>query len=464
MKLFSTSTYVNRRNELIKQMATGVILINGNEEAPMNYKDNVYHFRQNSNFLYYFGIQLSNLNALIDCETGECIIYGHENTMDDIIWLGEVPALSELASRVGVSIIKPAPQIVIDLKTIKSQNRVVHYLPPYRIEHNRLISDALDLPIQSQNENASIPLIKAVVKQRSIKSDEEIVELIDAVNITRQMHLQAYKSVKPNKYEYESVGDILNVCKAYNAQLAYGVIFSINGQVLHNHSHYNKMKSGRLVINDSGAENAMCYAGDITRTIPVDGKFTSKQKDIYDIVYKMEESSIAALKPGVKYRDIHLHANNVLLDGLKDLGILHGDTSDMLEQGLAGLFMPHGLGHMMGLDVHDMEDLGENYVGYEDGQQRATYLGLKSLRLAKTLESGFVLTVEPGIYFIPQLIYKYKADGKFTDFVDYNKLDEFLDFGGVRIEDNVLITDTGYEVLGEHIPKTTEEVEEIMAS
>jgi Xaa-Pro aminopeptidase len=459
MRLFQADVYTQRRINLAKSIGKGIILIQGNAESPMNYKDNVYHFRQNSNFLYYFGINQPDLNAVIDAESGVATLYGHQNTIDDIIWLGEVPSLSSLAESVGVSSVKPGNAIIDDINAASSANRALHYLPPYRPEHHGVLQS-----IKSSTEDVkpSIDLIKAVVAQREIKSAIEITEIEHAVNITKAMHIAAMKAVKPDLYEYEVVAKILDTCKAHNASLSYGVIFSINGQVLHNHYHHNKMTSGRLVINDSGAENDMCYAGDITRTIPVSGRFTDKQKDIYNIVYEMETTCIDTVKAGIKYRDVHLLSNRILLERFKELGLVKGNVEDMVNEGVAGMFMPHGLGHQMGLDVHDMEDLGENLVGYEEGQQRASYMGLKSLRLAKTLKSGFVLTVEPGIYFIPQLIQKYNAEGKFKDFVNYDKLNDYLDFGGIRIEDNILITDDGRKVLGDYIPKTIEEVEGVM--
>ncbi len=456
--MFTKSVYTERREALKKIIGSGKILIMGNSEAPMNYHDNVYHFRQNSNFLYFFGINQPELNAIIDIDSNTEIIYGHELTIDDIIWMGEVPALSDLASQVGVSKVKSPADLITDLKT--SEN--IHYLPPYRTEHNNILLNGLGINQNEQKAKASLDLIKAVISLRSIKSSIEIDEMAHAVNITKEMHLAAMMATKPGKYEYEVVGDILQKCKNHNGSLAYGVIFSVNGQVLHNHYHNNLMTDGRMIINDSGAENDLCYAGDITRSFPVNGVFTDKQKEIYNIVLEMENSAIDFIGPGVNYRDAHLLANKILISRFKELGLLKGDENDMLENGVAGLFMPHGLGHMIGLDVHDMEDLGENYVGYEDGQTRATYLGLKSLRLAKTLQAGYALTVEPGIYFIPQLIDKYKAEAKFLDFVNYDKLTSYYDFGGIRIEDNVLITEGGREVIGDAIPKELSEVEAMM--
>ncbi len=460
MRLFDKEIYEKRREVLKKSMGKGIVLIMGNNEAPMNYEANTYSFRQNSNFLYYFGIAQPDLNAIIDIDKDEVTIFGNELTMDDIIWMGEVPSLSTLAANVGVGIVKSPSELIDVLKTATKKN--VHYLPPYRKEHNTLLYEALGIKYADQQGKASVALIKAIVAQRSLKSSEEIEEMEKAVNITKSMHVRAMQRTKEDKYEYEVVGDIIKQCKNYHGSLAYGVIFSINGQVLHNHHHDNLMTVGKMVINDSGAENDMCYAGDITRSFPVNGKFTQKQKEIYAIVLEMEKSCIEYIGPGVKYYDAHILANTILINRFKELGLLKGDSEAMVAEGVAGMFMPHGLGHMIGLDVHDMEDLGENYVGYEDGQERSTLLGLKSLRLAKTLQPGYTLTVEPGIYFIPQLIEKYKAEGKFMDFVNYESLLPYYDFGGIRIEDNVLITEDGRRVIGEPIPKEIWEVEKIM--
>lgn len=463
LKLFNENVYAERRIKLKAEVKSGLILIMGNGESACNYDANTYHFRQNSNFLYFFGINHPDLNAIIDIENDKTIIFGHEITIDDIIWMGEVERLSSLAEKVGVKEVQSASAFQSYIIEQKSKGRIIHYLPPYRLEHFTVIQTALSIEKHEAKNKASLSLIKAVINQRAYKTEIELREMTEAVNITRAMHLEAIKSSKVGKYEYEVVGDLLNVCKSLNAQLAYGVIFSVNGEVLHNHHHNNQITDGKLILNDSGAENEMCYAGDITRTFPANGKFSSMQKEIYNIVLEMEKKSIEAIAPGVKYRDIHLCANKILLQRFTEMGLLHGDIDTMLEEGVAGLFMPHGLGHMIGLDVHDMEDLGENYVGYEEGQQRATYLGLKSLRLARSLESGYVLTVEPGIYFIPQLLDKYKSENKFTKFVNYEKLKMYHGFGGIRIEDNILVTNSGYKIIGDYIPKEVEEIEALMS-
>ncbi|CAH0995789.1 Xaa-Pro aminopeptidase [Emticicia aquatica] len=453
--MFSVQTYTERRNALKRAVGSGIILIMGNDEAPMNYHDNTFRYRQDSNFLYFFGISLAGLAAIIDVDSGEEIIFGNEFTMDDIIWVGPQPTLAEQARKVGVYRTESPNKLPERLKNAS----IVHFTPPYRYDNMLKMSEWLNLPTTQLKENASVVLIKAIVALRSIKTDEEIIEMEHAVNITREMHIAAMQQTKAGQKEYEMVSVIHAQALAGGGELAYPIIFSINGQTLHNHYHGNTMPDGRLVINDSGAENAMFYAGDITRTFPVSKKFTEKQKEIYNLVLKMETESIAALKPTIQYREIHLSANRIMLDGLKDLGFLNGNIDEMLAEGVQGLFMPHGLGHAIGLDVHDMEDLGEKYVGYREGLERSTQLGLKSLRMAKELEAGFVLTVEPGIYFIPELIDKWKSENKFAHFINYSKLDDYRDFGGIRIEDNCLITPTGSKTLGNPIPKTVEEVE-----
>ncbi len=453
--MFSVQTYTERRNALKKVVGSGLILIMGNEEAPMNYHDNTYRYRQDSNFLYFFGISLAGLSAIIDVDSGEEIIFGNEFSIDDIIWVGPQPTLAEQARMVGVYRTETPEKLPESLK--KAQK--VHFTPPYRYDNMIRMSEWLGISTAELKEQASVELIKGIVALRSIKTDEEIVQMEEAVNITREMHMTAMQLTAAGKKEYEIAAAIHAKAREGGGDLAYPIIFSQNGQTLHNHYHGNTMTDGRLVINDSGAENTMFYAGDITRTIPVSKRFTEKQKEIYNLVLKMEMESIAALRPDVQYREIHLLANKIMLVGMKDLGFLTGDVEEMLNEGVQGLFMPHGLGHQIGLDVHDMEDLGEKYVGYREGLERSTQLGLKSLRLAKELEAGNVLTVEPGIYFIPELIDKWKSENKFTNFINYSKLDSYRDFGGVRIEDNCLVTGTGSKTLGNPIPKTVEEVE-----
>lgn len=454
MKLFSSTTYQNRRLALQSATQSGILFFMGNSEAPMNYTDNTYRFRQDSTFLYYFGLPIADVYAAIDCDTGKEWLFGNDFSLDDIIWMGPQPSMASLAEKVGVKNVAPVSEISSFLK-----NKEVHFLPPYRYDNKQKLREWLGISVSALAEKASVSFIKAVVNQRLHKSAEEVHQMEEAVNITRQMHLATIRAAAPSKMEYELVAELLYVAKKHDADLSYPAILTVNGQTLHNHYHGNKLKSGQLVLNDSGAENSMGYAGDITRTFPVDKTFTTQQKEIYEIVLAMEENAIASLRPGLTYREVHIESNRLMLSKLKELSIVKGDIDTMLNEGVGGLFMPHGLGHAIGLDVHDMEDLGEQYVGYTEGMQRSTQLGLKSLRMARNLEEGFVLTVEPGIYFIPELIEKYKSENRFNDFVNYALLENYKTFGGIRIEDNVLITKNGHQVLGEHIPKTVEEIE-----
>jgi Xaa-Pro aminopeptidase len=458
MKLFSAETYSQRRNALKKTVGSGILLFMGNNEAPMNYHDNTYRYRQDSNFLYFFGLNMAGLNAIIDIDNDQETIFGNELSLEDIIWMGPQPTLVELARKVGVRHVETPQNIEKRLKNTKTD---IHFLPPYRYDNQLQLAEWLQLPAKEIAKHSSVPFIEAVVQLRAIKSAEEIREMTEAVNTSREMHVAVMKATAAGKTEYQLVAELYAEAKRHHAELAYPAILTINGQTLHNHYHGNTLRSGQLLLNDSGAENEMCYAGDITRTFPVDKKFTEQQREIYEIVLEMEVSSIKAMREGVQYRSIHIDANRLMLNKLKEIGLLNGDTETMLHEGVGGLFMPHGLGHAIGLDVHDMEDLGEKYVGYRTGIERSTQLGLKSLRFAKELTAGNVLTVEPGIYFIPELIDKYRAENKFLDFVNYDRLESYKTFGGVRIEDNVLVTIDGSEILGKPIPKTIPEIEEL---
>lgn len=461
MKLFSPQIYTARRASLLDKIKDGLILFIGNNEAPMNYADNHYRFRQDSSFLYFFGLNLPGLAATLDTATGEICLYGDDFSVTDIIWMGPQPKMRDLSEQVGVNTYKKRDELTNVLKNYKGN---VHYLPPYRFDTQIRLSEQLGFFVNKVPQKASKELVQAVVSIREIKSAEEIEQMTQAVNISGEMHKNAMRSIASGMYEYEVVAKIYETAKSNNSYLSYPAICSVNGQTLHNHFHGNIMKDGQLFLNDSGAENEMCYSGDITRTAPVSGKFTNKQKEIYNIVYNMIEDCTAGLTPGKKYRESHIEANKIMLQGLSDLGIVKGDIDTMVEEGVGGLFMPHGLGHQIGLDVHDMEDLGENLVGYDHSVERSKQMGLKSLRLAKSLKEGFVITVEPGLYFIPDLIEQYKAEGTFKEFVNYDKLTAYYDFGGIRIEDDVLITAEGPKVLGDHIPKTIEEVENTMQS
>ena len=457
--MFPSTTYIERRKRLKDLVGSGVILLLGNEESPMNYPDNTFHFRQDSSFLYYFGLDFPSLAAVIDVDANKETIFGDDPTMDDIIWLGTQKPLAEKAQQVGITQTASLADLAATLADASSRNRKIHFLPQYRGENILKLEKLLSKPNAELANAVSVDLIKAVAAQRSIKSDEEIAEIEAAIDICYEMHNTAMKTARPGMYERQVSGLIEGIALSMGGRLSFPVIFSIHGETLHNHYHGNVMNAGDIAINDSGAESALHYAGDITRTIPIGGKFSSRQKDIYNIVLRSQETAIQAVKPGVEFRNVHLLAGQVLAAGLIELGLMKGDAAEAAIAGAHALFFQCGLGHMMGMDVHDMEGLGENYVGYTDTITRDPRFGFRSLRLGKQLEPGHVITVEPGIYFIPELIDRWKSENKLAQFINYDKVEEYKDFGGVRLEDDILVTNDGFRLLGKPIPKSIEEVE-----
>ncbi len=459
--MFEQTTYVNRRNALVEKMDSGMLVFMGNENVGMNYRDNTYHFRQDSNFLYFFGINQENLIAIIDLEENKTCIYGDELSVEYVVWMGPQVTIKEKASQVGISETAPYAHAAKAIANARSKGRNVHFLPQYRASNMIKLADWLGDSIEKIKATYSENFIKAIVGLRSIKSAEEVAEMEKALTTTKEMHLVAMKHARVGIKESFLTGLVEWQATAGGGGLAYPIILTVNGQTLHNHYHGNTLQKGQLVLGDFGADTEMHYAGDITRTFPVDTKFTSQQKDIYEIVLKAEVDCINGLKPGILYRDLHMQAARIILEGLQNLGLVKGNIDDALVEGAYGLFFPHGLGHMIGLDVHDMEDLGEQHVGYRPGLERSKQFGLKSLRLAKELEEGNVLTVEPGIYFIPELIQKWSKEKICSDFLNYDKILDYLAFGGIRIEDNCLITSHGQQTLGPAIPKSIDEIEEI---
>jgi Xaa-Pro aminopeptidase len=462
--MFSTKTYKDRRNELKKEFKKGMILFLGNNESPMNYNDNTYHFRQDSTFLYYWGINQPGLAAIINLNDDEEVIFGDERSIDEIVWMGFDETLEDKAKKVGAKKVKPFSKIQTYLSKNKSKDSKVHYIPQYRHDNIFLLGDLLKINHKKVNSKASEKLIKAIIKQRSIKTEEEIVEIEKAIETSYLMNTTAMKLMKPGILEREVFGAVEGIALSNGNGVSFPIIFSVKGQILHNHAHENIMQDGQIAVLDSGAETMMGYASDITRTIPVNGKFSEKQKAIYNIVLDSQMKAIEMIKPGVKFKEIHLASAKVIALGLKELGIMKGNIDDAIKNGAHALFFPHGLGHMMGLDVHDMENYGENLVGYNKKIKRSDQFGLAYLRLGKELEEGFVVTIEPGCYFIPALIDKWKSENKHKSFINYKKLDEYANFGGVRIEDDILVTKDGFRVLGKPIPKSVEEVEKVCAS
>jgi Xaa-Pro aminopeptidase len=459
--MFNAKTYINRRNELKKKMKNGLILFLGNNESPMNYTDNTYHYRQDSTFLYYFGLDRAELAAIIDVDENKEIIFGNDFTIDMIVWMGPQPTIRKQAANCGVKNTAPLNELETYCATAVKQGRKIHFVPQYRHDCVLTMHKLLGLAPKRVNDYASMELIKNIAEQRLIKSQEEISEIEKAVDIAYEMHTAAMRFAKPGMYEREVAGFIEGLALSLGSGLAFPPIFSRNVQTLHNHYYGNKLKDGDLVVNDSGAETTNHYASDITRTFPVNGKFSPVQKDIYEIVLTANLTAIKEVKPKLNFKSIHLKAANVITEGLKALGIMKGDTQNAVDAGAHALFFPHGLGHLMGLDVHDMESYGENNIAYDSKTKRSTQFGLKSLRYARPLVPGVVLTVEPGIYFIPQLIDKWQNEKKFTEFINYNKVNKYKKFSGVRIEDDIVVTKTGCRVLGKPIAKTVEEVESV---
>ncbi len=459
--MFNAKVYKERRKKLREKVPGGLILLPGNQEASMNYPSNTYHFRQDSNFLYYFGIDQPDLAGVLDVDENKDYLFGDDVDIDSIIWMGFQPSMKERAAEVGVENSGPLSALDDFIKEAISKGRKIHIAPPYRGKTMIQLENLLGTHHATLNEFVSEELIKAIVSMRSIKDENEIKDIEGAVDVAHLMHTTAMKMAKPGVIEQQIVGAIEGISISHGGPVSFPVILSIDGQTLHNHYHGNTLKEGRMMVTDAGSESWLRYASDITRTTPVGGKFDQRQKEIYEIVLKANIDTIQAIKPGVPYRDIHLLAAKIIASGLKDLGLMKGDVDEAVSQGAHALFFPHGLGHMMGLDVHDMEGLGEDYVGYDDEIKRSDQFGLAFLRLGRKLEAGFVLTDEPGIYFIPALIDIWKNEGKFTDFINYEKVETYKDFGGIRIEDDILVTEDGFRVLGKPIPKKVSDVEDL---
>ncbi|RIJ48874.1 aminopeptidase P family protein [Maribellus luteus] len=456
--MFGKSTYTKRRKTLKEKVGKGLILLLGNNESAMNYADNTYHFRQNSTFLYYFGINHPGLAALIDIDNDTETIFGDDYTIDDIVWMGPQPTIAERAEKCGVSRVKPLTELQDALGKAGTTGQMLHFLPLYRPENKIKLLELAGVSPKEIGERFSLELVKAVVSQREIKTAEELVRINQAVDVSVDMHMEAMKFARPGMSEAEVAAEIHKVALAAGGNISFPIIATINGQTLHNHYHGNTIKEGDLFLVDAGYENEMCYAGDLSSTFPVSKKFTSEQKEIYGITLAAHQAAVDALGFLKPFREAHLAACSAIFDGMKSMGFTKGNTADAVEAGAHALFFPCGTGHMMGLDVHDMEDLGEVWVGY-DGQPKSTQFGLKSLRLAKPLQAGHVFTIEPGIYFIPELIDLWSGQGKFKDFIHWDKVKTYRNFGGIRNEEDFVMTENGAQLLGKPKPKTMPEVE-----
>ncbi len=460
--IFETAVYRQRRENLKREINSGILLFLGNEESSMNYPSNAYRYRQDSNFIYFFGIWTAGLAAIIDVDEDREIIFGDDYEIDDIIWMGDQPSIRSLADHVGVKEVFPKAKLMKYLQEAMQKGRKIHFTPPYR-DHNKItLSNLTNFNINEIGDKASVELIKAVVKLRSIKESVEIAEIEKACEMGVEMHKAVMRRCHAGVQELELVGLAEGTALAKGNGAPFPVILSQHGETLHNHIHNEVLEEGRLLLVDAGVEGLMGYSSDYTRTLPVGGVFTQKQREIYEIVLKANLGGIEAAKPNIYYKEVHRIASEIIAAGLKELGLMKGDVKEAVEQGAHALFFPHGLGHQMGLDVHDMEDLGEDYVGYDETIQRSKLFGWSSLRMARELKPGFVITVEPGIYFIPKLIDIWKNENRFEQFINYDKVEEYRHFGGIRIEDDVLITENSHRVLGSHLPKTVLELEEII--
>ena len=462
--MFDRSTYIRRRRTLMEKMADtaaegqrGIALFIGNVEAPAQYKDNCYKWRQDSTWLYFFGLDLPRYAAVLDLDSGEETIFADDVEIGDIIWMGPQPSVASLAESVGVA--KTAPYAVLNAVVAQAMaaQRKVHFVPPSRYFNTMKLRQLVGTPYASET------LTKAVISMRLVKEPCEIEALDDACALGFEMHSLGRDSIRPGIVEQEIVGKMEGLTLSKGWGVSFPTILTQHGETLHNHHHDKVIEPGKLLVIDAGAESNLHYASDFTRTYPTSGKFTPKQREIYQIVCDCNEHAFSLTRPGITYREVHLATARRMLEGLSALGLVHGDLDEMVALGIAGLFQPHGLGHNMGLDVHDMEDLGENWVGYDPDQERAKQLGLGSLRMARRLVHGHVITDEPGIYFIPALIEKWKQEGTGRGIVNFAKLEEYYDFGGIRLEDDVLVTETGARRLGpERLPIQPDDVEAAM--
>ncbi|MGP1362550.1 MAG: aminopeptidase P family protein [Bacteroides sp.] len=449
--MFKSSIYKDRRDELRNVIRKGIILFLGNTNSPINYPSNCYKFRQDSNFLYYFGIDKPGLAAVMDLDNGLDILYGDDLEIEDVIWEGEQPTLAELGALVEVKNVSPLKNLQKDIaKTIK-KGVPVHFLPPYRAEHLLTLSEILGvLPNKKVIENyVSHELRLAVIAQRSIKQECEINELDRVAEVGYAMQVTAMRMASPGVEEHEMAGVLEGIAHSYGYMTSFATILSQNGETLHNEKHSQTLSDGRLLLVDCGAESELHYASDHTRVTPVNGRFTPEQLAVYNTVLAAHDIAIEKAKPGIPYRDIHLEACRKITEGLQEMGLMKGNIDESVANGAHALFMPHGLGHMMGVDTHDMEGLDQKYVGFDEEIKASEQFGLSALRFGRRLQKNYVVTVEPGIYFIPALIANWKNSNTNAAFINFDRLESFLTFGGIRLEDDIVITDTGCRILGE---------------
>lgn len=454
--MFVNTVYQNRRRKLKHRVGNGVIWLQGNREVGMNYPGNPFPYRQDSNMLYYTGVEKTNTHLIIDIDEDKEYLIGDNLTIDETIWVGDLPGMDYYSEISGINEALPVADLGAIIQKAAIAGRKIHTLPSYHGYHSDNITEYI-----GNGHEPSESLIQAIVDQRSRKETREIIEIENALETTARLHQVLHKKAISGRSEQEIFAKAMEVVYREGCQLAYNAIVTTMGHILHINTYHNTLDDNQLLLCDMGVENRMHYASDITRTYPVNQKFTARQRDIYEIVLNALQNSTDRIRPGIQFKDVHRYAARDITEGLIALGLMKGRTEDIVEEGAHALFFPHGLGHMLGLDVHDMEGLGETYVGYNQVTQRSEQFGTSNLRLGRILEEDFVITIEPGLYFIPNLIQQWRQQQKFPDFINYEKLNGWMDFGGIRIEDNVRVTKTGYEVLGPPIPKTIQEIESI---
>ena len=461
MMLFDKDTYVERRRKLRERIGSGLILLFGNNDSPVNYPANGYKFRQDSSFLYFFGLHRDGLVGVIDADENREYLIGNDIDIEDIVWFGQVDSVADMACQTGVERSAPMKELKALVDKATKQGRKVHFLPPYRHDLMIQLMDLTGIHPAKQREAASLELIMAVVDQRAVKSQAEVEEIERACAIGYEMHTTAMKMCRPGVTEQEIAGRISGIASSRGCIVSFPSILSMHGEIMHGYPSPRPLEAGRLMLCDCGAESSEKYCSDIARTTPIGGRLTQRQREIYQIMVDCHDHALQLARPGVKWWDVHFGVARLMTERLKELGLMKGDTDEAVANGAHAMFFPHGLGHMMGMDVHDMEGLGQTYVGFDDEvRPNLEQFGTNALRCGRRLQEGWVMTDEPGIYFIPALIDEWRAKGTNKDFLNFDLLETYKDFGGIRLEDDILITADGCRMLGEKtIPYQIKDVE-----
>lgn len=464
--LFNKETYIERRRILCDRIRSGIILLMGNNDSPVNYPSNSYKFRQDSSFLYYFGLHREGLVGVIDADERREYLIGDDIDIEDIVWFGQVDSVADMAAQTGVLNSAPMKELATLVEKARKQGRKIHFLPPYRHDLMIQLMDLTGIHPSQQREAASVELIRAVIDQRAVKSEGEVEEIERACAIGYEMHTTAMKMCRPGVTEQEIAGRISGIASSKGCIVSFPSILSMHGEIMHGYPSPHPLEAGRLMLCDAGAETNENYCSDNTRTTPISGKFTQRQREIYQIVVDCHDYALTLARPGVKWWDVHFGVARIMTERLKELGLMKGDTEEAVKAGAHAMFFPHGLGHMMGMDVHDMEGLGQQYVGFDDEvRPRLDQFGTNSLRCGRRLQEGWVMSDEPGIYFIPALIDEWRAKGHCKDFLCFDKIETYKDFGGIRLENDILITKEGCRMLGKQvIPYHINDVEAFIAN